>query len=184
MPRSARTISPLHHPVRSIIRAEGLPRIPWANGAGTTREIAISTPSPVATDFSWRISVADIVEEADFSTFEGADRHFLLVSSGFLVLDVEGSRRDVIQGRPETFTGEDLVRVKEISEPVSVINLIAKRSVCSSRLDVRHLDGPYHPRPHNCGHGPSYGGRPDKGWSKLGTNGISRAGTGTRNTSF
>jgi environmental stress-induced protein Ves len=86
--------------------------------------------------------VADIVEEADFSTFEGADRHFLLVSSGFLVLDVEGSRRDVIQGRPETFTGEDLVRVKEISEPVSVINLIAKRSVCSSRLDVRHLDGP------------------------------------------
>ncbi|BCW69061.1 HutD family protein [Arthrobacter sp. NicSoilB8] len=120
--------------------------MPWKNGAGTTREIAVF-PAPGenteirSTGFWWRISVADIVQDAAFSTFDDADRQFLVATPSALILDVAGAERAVCQGRPVAFSGEDEVAVKVVTGPTSVINLITRRSACSGAIDVQLQDG-------------------------------------------
>lgn len=126
----------------SIVRTGRVPRIPWKNGAGTTREVVVFPGSSESADFWWRISVADIVEDAAFSTFVGTERKFLMASRGSLTLDVEGRRRTVIQGQPEAFSGENRVSAVVGAGAAVAINLITRRRVCTGALDVRHLDGP------------------------------------------
>ncbi|WP_427132557.1 HutD/Ves family protein [Pseudarthrobacter sp. S9] len=132
-------------PLGSIIRTSRLARVPWKNGAGTTREGAVFPDGAGPDSFWWRISVADIIEDAAFSTFPGTDRHFLLATAGTLTMDVDGARRTAAYGRPETFPGEADVSVRLSSGPTSVINLITKHPYCTGDVSVERLDGPLIP---------------------------------------
>jgi environmental stress-induced protein Ves len=146
VPRPTQPPPSLRLPSRSIVRSDCLPRVPWKNGAGTTREVAVF-PAPAGPTFWWRISVADICEDAGFSTFAGADRHFVVASPGFLHLDVDGNRRNVAHYQPEAFPGEAQVSVKLVTGPTTAINLITDRSTCAGAIDVQHLDGHLIPHP-------------------------------------
>ena len=53
--------------------------MPWKNGLGTTTEIAIH---PAEADlagqpFDWRVSMADVTTDGEFSRFPGYDRSIL-----------------------------------------------------------------------------------------------------------
>ena len=89
--------------------------------------------------------MADIVEDAAFSTFLGADRHFLLATAGTLTMKIDGGRRTATYGRPETFPGEADVSVRLSSGPTSVVNLITRRAYCTGDVSVERLDGPLIP---------------------------------------
>lgn len=129
----------------AVVRTGGLPRVPWKNGAGTTREVAVFPSGAGPDDFWWRISVADIVQDGAFSVFAGADRHFLLASAGTLAMDVDGEPRTAAYGRTEAFPGEADVSVQLSAGPTSVINLITNRAFCRGFIDVQHIDGPHVP---------------------------------------
>jgi len=77
--------------VRVVVAAECVPQ-PWANGGGTTRDLAIApagarVPAPA---FDWRLSLADIDRDGPFSPLPGVDRVFALVE-GALRLRFDGA---------------------------------------------------------------------------------------------
>jgi environmental stress-induced protein Ves len=66
--------------------------VPWKNGGGITREIAIDPPdsSLLKGDFTWRLSAAEIHKQGIFSRFDGFERQ-LIVWNGSGV-ELGGSR--------------------------------------------------------------------------------------------
>lgn len=59
--------------------------IPWKNGLGKTTELAISKDGTLS-DFDWRISMADVTEDGDFSDFSGYERNLILLSGNGMTL--------------------------------------------------------------------------------------------------
>src|SRR5271169_1584989 len=57
---------------------ESLTRVPWKNGAGTTRNLAVSPDGAGFDDFVWRVSLAEVSASGSFSLFPGVDRTILL----------------------------------------------------------------------------------------------------------
>ena len=62
--------------------------MPWRNGRGTTLEIAREPAT--GEDFSWRLSLADIDEDGDFSAYPGYSRALALVAGESLRLRFRG----------------------------------------------------------------------------------------------
>jgi len=67
-----------------ISLADVSPR-PWKNGGGVTRELAAW---PTAADWRWRMSVAEVASDGPFSSFEGVQRWFAVLSGTGVRLDV------------------------------------------------------------------------------------------------
>lgn len=62
-----------------VIPANEYRRVRWRNGAGWTREI--HAHGDVGADaWDWRLSIAEIEQDAPFSTFPGTDRELVLLS--------------------------------------------------------------------------------------------------------
>lgn len=125
----------------NLVRTDSLPRLPWKNGAGTTREITAAPAPDSSAGHLWRLSVADLTEDAPFSAFPFQDRHFLIASAKPVFLTVDGEVRTAASGRPERFPGEAAVAVELPNGPATAINLMTARKHCTGALDVRELDG-------------------------------------------
>ena len=65
--------------------------VPWKNGGGVTREVAVFPSGAGMEDFDWRISMAEVTKAGPFSQFEGIRRH-LTVLRGRLQLDLPDRR--------------------------------------------------------------------------------------------
>jgi environmental stress-induced protein Ves len=63
----------------SILRFDDLKAVPWKNGLGVTREIAVEPVGASMDDFLWRVSIADVDTASPFSTFPGIDRTIVLL---------------------------------------------------------------------------------------------------------
>lgn len=103
----------------TVIDPADRPRTPWANGRGTTRLLG------TAPDDAWRLSVADIVEDAEFSLFAGLDR-VLVVVSGDVRLTIDGRTRALHSGDAASFAGESAVSAS-VEGPALVANLMVRR---------------------------------------------------------
>lgn len=62
-------------------------RMPWKNGAGTTTELVLHPAG--GAEFDWRLSVAEVERDCDFSRFPGVDRSILVLSGGGFALLVD-----------------------------------------------------------------------------------------------
>lgn len=71
-----------------IIELASVAASPWRNGGGMTRELA-AWPKP--DDWTWRMSVAEVDASGAFSTFDGVDRWFAVLSGAGVRLDMAGS---------------------------------------------------------------------------------------------
>ncbi|MGQ7787673.1 HutD/Ves family protein [Nesterenkonia sp. K-15-9-6] len=129
-----------------IIHPQQLSPVPWANGLGTTREIATGVSALRGADqgpgFRWRISLADLTQSSPFSRLAGVDRVFTLVTPGPVRLTVHGQARRVDPGVPVSFAGEDDVAVELGSAgPQQALNLMVDRSQARGAVHVRQLEG-------------------------------------------
>ena len=70
----------------TIFSAENFKTIPWKNGLGHTTELAISDGGNLD-DFAWRLSIASVVNDGDFSNFSGYQRNLVLIEGNGLTLD-------------------------------------------------------------------------------------------------
>jgi uncharacterized protein len=81
-----------------------IPPQPWKNGAGITREIAVSPAGASPEAFDWRISVAEVSRDAPFSAFPGIDRCIVLLQgSGMLLHGADGGLVHRLDRRHEPF---------------------------------------------------------------------------------
>ena len=113
---------------------------PWKNGAGVTRDIALSPPTADANDdFDWRISVAEIAHDAPFSAFPGVDRCIVLLQGAGIVLRKTGrawERRLDVPLQPFDFAGEAALDATLIDGPSHDLNVMTRRGRWHSEVGV------------------------------------------------
>ena len=71
---------------RRVEQLDHIPEVPWRNGGGNTRVIAVSAEgAPV-----WRVSIATVDDGAVFSPFPGIDHVHLPLVHGTIDLRIDG----------------------------------------------------------------------------------------------
>lgn len=129
-----------------ILRFDDSRRQPWANGAGSTREL-IQWPGD-GQPWQWRLSIADVDRDAPFSTFPGVDRILVLLSGDGLALRFAGSDgaspREERLDTPHAFArfpGEAALSGGPIAGPTTDFNLMWQRDRFDGELWVRPMVG-------------------------------------------
>jgi environmental stress-induced protein Ves len=115
------------------VRAADVRPEPWANGGGTTRELAR------ADDGSWRISLADVERDGPFSTFAGRHRLLTVVEGAVLDLEVDGHAHVVEPQRPFAFGGDAAVVASVPEGAVRVLNVVVDPAVVQPFVTVLEL---------------------------------------------
>ena len=70
----------------TILSPETFKTIPWKNGLGHTTELAINSGGNLD-NFDWRLSIASVVNDGNFSSFSGYQRNLVLIEGEGLILD-------------------------------------------------------------------------------------------------
>jgi environmental stress-induced protein Ves len=124
-----------------VIPANTYRRERWKNQLGWTREIA---RSPGAGDWTWRMSIAEIEEDAPFSRFDGIERELVLLSGNGLKLQFDdGEVRELLPPHEHLrFAGERAVTGVLVDGPTQDFNLMWRRDAIQARLWHRPLVGP------------------------------------------
>ena len=128
-------------PRSQVLPAHTYRRERWRNGAGWTREIA---RWPEAGDWNWRLSIAEIEQDAPFSRFDGIERELVLLSGHGVRLRFDDGRCVALEpphGRLR-FAGEDAVQGELLDGPTQDFNLMWQRGTVDAQLWHRPLVGP------------------------------------------
>jgi len=125
-------------PLITWIPASAQRRVRWQNGAGWTTEIAAHP----AQAFDWRLSVAEVDSNCDFSRFPGIDRTILAIEGRGFTLFVADHPPVLLHpgGPPHSFPG-DLAARCEVLGPSRDFNVMTRRGRCTHTLDSIDLQG-------------------------------------------
>jgi uncharacterized protein len=124
--------------VALILRAAARVAVPWKNGGGLTREVAVHPAGSSFDEFDWRVSLAEIHAAGPFSSFPGVERQ-MAVLAGQLALAIEGRAALTLSpdSPPLGFSGEARVNAQPLSPAVTDLNVMTRRSRCHARLTRR-----------------------------------------------
>lgn len=117
--------------------------MPWKNGGGETRELAIAPAGSGLDDFDWRISSARVGAAGPFSAFAGVDRSLALLSGAGLRLRRGDGRVEELHagGAVAGFPGEEAISAQLLDGPVGDLNLMTRRGAWRHRLAPLRLHG-------------------------------------------
>lgn len=136
-----------------VIPANEYRRERWRNQLGWTREIARGRVAPggfqlddreAVGEWDWRLSIAEIEQDAAFSSFPGIDRELVLLSGhGVRLRFVDGEAHEL---RPPhqrlRFAGERALTGELLDGPTHDFNLMWRRDRIVAELWHRPLVGP------------------------------------------
>jgi environmental stress-induced protein Ves len=113
--------------------------MPWKNGRGATTELAIHPGHADLTAFDWRVSMADVVEDGDFSPFPGYDRSLVVARGAGMDLEFDGAsapQRLPGPGYAAIFSGDWLTRGRLLGGPVRDFNVMSARDRMHHECEV------------------------------------------------
>ena len=115
-------------------------RMRWKNGQGWTTEIA-AHPAAAGLNgepFDWRVSLAEIETDCEFSAFPGYDRTLLLAEGAGMELSFDRGppQRIAEKHKPLSFKGEWRTDCRLLDGPVCDLNVMTLRSKLRHRLEV------------------------------------------------
>jgi environmental stress-induced protein Ves len=124
-----------------VIAANEYRRERWKNLRGWTREIV---RVPDRDDWDWRLSIAEIEQDAPFSIFPGVERELVLVRGNGLRLRFEDGETRVLNPPHQRlrFAGERVVSGELLDGPTHDFNLMWRRDAIAAELLLRPLVGP------------------------------------------
>lgn len=122
----------------TIIRLRECHSVPWKNGTGRTRELAIHPAGAGMDEFIWRVSVADVDSASPFSAFPGIDRHIALLQGAGFTMTLDDGREHALTTEltPFAFPGEAHVSVCLTDGPTRDFNLMIRRERARGELVV------------------------------------------------
>jgi environmental stress-induced protein Ves len=119
-----------------LIQYASLRPAPWKNGGGSTTQIAVWPTGASLDDFDWRVSLATIAEDGQFSQFPGIDRSLALVDGDGVLLDFGDERVVLSPSEPLVeFAGEDVVHATVNGQPTLDFNVMTRRGRCRHRIE-------------------------------------------------
>jgi uncharacterized protein len=119
-----------------LLRAAEREAVPWKNGGGITREIAVFPERAGFDGFDWRVSIADVAAGGPFSRFPGIDRVLTVIEGRGLILSVEG-RADVDlneRSNPFAFSGDAACEGLLLFGPIRDLNVMTRRGACTAEV--------------------------------------------------
>jgi environmental stress-induced protein Ves len=118
-----------------VLRAAERTPVPWKNGGGVTREVAVHPAGSRLDDFDWRVSIADIRTAGPFSKFPGIERQMAILS-GRLSFEIEGRSplRLTAESAAVAFAGEASVSAEPLEGSVTDLNVMTRRTRCGATL--------------------------------------------------
>ncbi|MCF4167324.1 HutD family protein [Zavarzinia compransoris] len=132
-------------PVHRLLPAAAHRTMPWANGGGTTAEIAIFPPDAAiaARDFDWRISMARVAADGPFSALAGYDRILTLTAGAGMTLEGPDGLRFVLDqvGDQASFPGDWPLDAHLHGGAIEDLNVMVRRGVHAARADVLRVSG-------------------------------------------
>jgi uncharacterized protein len=107
---------------------------PWKNGGGVTREIVRVPLGADMESFDWRVSIAEISADGEFSRFPGVDRVTVLLEGDGVHMDSVDHRLDTPLV-PFSFSGDEPIAARLLGGTSTDFNVMTRRS--SARAEVR-----------------------------------------------
>jgi len=125
----------------TVLRADDHVRMAWANGGGTTYQVATSPEGAGLDTFDWRVSLAEVASAGPFSSLPGVDRILVLVEGDGMELVVDGrvvsiGRHDVVR-----FAGDADAACTLTAGPTRDLNVMTRRGRCTASLDIVTVAG-------------------------------------------
>ena len=99
--------------------------MPWANGKGTSYEIASDRDGEDR--WSWRVAIAPVVLDGPFSALPGIDRELVVIEGNGMVLEVDGTSVECLPGQVVRFSGDEKTFARLIDGPVVDLGLMTVR---------------------------------------------------------
>jgi hypothetical protein len=92
-------------------------------------------------DVDWRISIADIESDGEFSHLPGLDRTLMLIDGAGMTLTINGDDHHLSMWQTISFSGDATVHCHLDSGPTRDLNVMVKRGSFEAYADVLHLEG-------------------------------------------
>lgn len=118
--------------IRHLTKAD-FRTMPWANGLGQTVEmIRVDGPDGML----WRLSMASVVEDGDFSIFPGIDRNLTVLDGDGFRLTGQGIDLDAAPLVPVAFPGDVPIRAEGVTGPCRDFNVMTARSLAQPQVKL------------------------------------------------
>lgn len=106
-----------------LIACADIPPEPWKNGGGVTRTL-LTDGDPFR---RWRISVADIDVDGQFSRYPGIERWLAVAKGDGVILDIDGTRYQLDRASaPLRFSGDSIVDCRLLGGTTRDLNLMLR----------------------------------------------------------
>jgi environmental stress-induced protein Ves len=122
-----------------VVALDKIAPTPWKNGGGTARDLLMW---PTASDWSLRVSVAEITRDGAFSDYAGIDRWFAVLRGAGVALQLGSERREQRLGAPPLRFDGALAPMCWLLEgqPTSDLNLLVRRDAGHGSMAIAHTD--------------------------------------------
>ena len=114
---------------------------PWLNGGGSATQVSIHPETATPTDFDWRISVASIEQDGEFSSYPRVQRHIMPLSTRGLALTVDGETHRLPGFESFEFPGDAVVRAIDVTSGSLDLNLMVRRDSFTGSLTAQSVQG-------------------------------------------
>ncbi|WP_162244237.1 MULTISPECIES: HutD family protein [unclassified Rhizobium] len=112
----------------NFLRAEDQRLVPWKNGCGVTREVAVYSDKGMGPEFLWRVSIAIVNKDGPFSIFEGVDRTIAVMHGDGIILHSGGNSVSLTPtSEPHAFKGELPVEASVMESQTTDLNVMSRR---------------------------------------------------------
>lgn len=120
----------------TIFSPDTFKTIPWKNGLGYTTELAINEGGTLD-DFDWRLSIASVVNDGDFSNFSGYQRNLVLIEGEGLTLDHRNGDIDNLTSLLDVanFDGGSNTHGKLLNGVIKDFNIMTNQASFSAEVD-------------------------------------------------
>lgn len=114
--------------VTAIVAPDQFTTTPWKNGQGSTMQLAINDGATVD-DFNWRISIADVIEDGAYSSFEGYMRHLTVIDGKGTELTHNATQTELVEPfMSSAFDGGCQTLGKVVGGPIKNFNVMTKQA--------------------------------------------------------
>ncbi len=108
--------------------------MPWANGLGTSYEIASDRND--ADEWTWRLAMAPVNEDGPFSRIECVNRSLAVVEGAGMTLSVDRKKLQCKPMQVVRFRGDAVTDATLTDGPITDINLMVRRKEADGEMSV------------------------------------------------
>ena len=108
--------------------------MPWANGRGTSYEIASDRNK--AGEWTWRLAMAPVNEDGPFSRIECVNRSLVVVEGAGMWLSVDRKKLQCLPMQVARFRGDAITEAMLTDGPIMDINLMLRRKEADGEMAI------------------------------------------------